>query len=350
MKRRAIRELELATFATRHGWPAMIADHEADEADVMTTLDALLVSMPGRRRVRALELASMIEHQLHPTTTQGRRLNEALIESLRVDYQHAFPVRPPPQRSAQGPSVLLAATPRSGNTLLQRLFAELFDYAVIAAPTIDDIAADQVIAPVLMQVHAVNNRQAHRFVDQVGARVLTIARHPLDVLLSMLHFSRHEPQILDWLDGAGVPGPETLRGASPTSSQFVDWASGRGAARLLALTQGWWNDAVAVGVRYEDLVASTTSVLEKLVAELGITARLDEVDPEATREQTLVGLANHHRWRSKADGWQELLTAPVAERLHRAHRKVFDDLGYDMPAPSTLTDDEANRNWRQLKR
>lgn len=350
MKRRAIRELDLSTFADRHAWPAIIARHEADEAAVMASLDGLLRSVPGRRRVRALELASMIEHQLHPTTSQGRRLNQAIIDTLRSDYRHAFLMRPTAPLSAQGPPVLLAATPRSGNTLLQRLFAELLGYAVLAAPTLDDIAPDEVVAPVLMQVHAVNNRQAQRFVDEVGARVVTVARHPLDVLVSMLHFSRHEPQILDWLDGAGIPSPETLRGASPTSSQFVEWAAGKGAGRLLALTQGWWHEPATARVRYEDLVASTTSVLEKLVAELGIAARLDEADPEATREQTLVGLANHHRWRSKANGWQDLLTGQVVERLHRAHRKVFDDLGYTVPGPSALTEDDANRNWRQLKR
>ncbi|MGF1599837.1 MAG: sulfotransferase domain-containing protein [Acidimicrobiales bacterium] len=253
-------------------------------------------------------------------------------------------------RLAPGRPVLLLGTPRSGNTLLQRLFHELLGFPVLGAPTIDDIDVSRVDSAVFIQMHAPHSRAAERFVDQLGARVVTIARHPLDVLISILHFSRHERQILDWLDGAGIPSPDTLAGAAPTSDEFVDWAAGKGAARLLGVTHGWWRQPDTRRIYYEDLISDTSSVMATLIADLDLGPELDlerrlvDADADELRQQALLGLANHHRWRGKANGWREFLTRPIAERLHDAHRRVFDDLGYTIDG-STASPAEASAAW-----
>ncbi len=350
------RELDLADFARRHHWPETIAAAGVDDALVTDALQALMVSMPGRRRVRAMELASLIEGRLIDEAAPAQAdLYRTLAATLRNDYHRAFVVdraRPLTGR----PNVLLTSAPRSGNTLLQRLFHEVFGYPVLAAPTIDDVATELVTAPVLMQIHAVRNRRALQFVDRLSARVVTVARHPLDVVISILHFSRHEPQILDWLDGEAIGSPTTLRGASPTSEQFVEWATGSGASRLLAITADWWNDPATYRIRYEDLIASTGPVVAKLADDLGIVVpeATDEllgepVDPDGVRERTLVGTPNHHRWRSKADGWRDFLPRPVAERLAVTHRRVLADLGYAVDGPF-VDAEEAAANWRAQKR
>ena len=357
MKRHRPRELTLDAFAAIHHWPEHIArDRDratcGDDGDVMAYLGELLTCLPGRRRVRALELASLVEARLGTGQPGGDGLHRTLIDSLRSDHRCAFRIVPTPAPAPAGSPVLLAATPRSGNTLVQRLFAEVGGYSVVAAPTVADLEPDAIHGRVFIQCHAPADRHAHRFAAAIGARVVTVARHPLDVLLSVLHFSRHEPQILDWLDGA-VLSPDSLRGASPTGDRFLRWAGRRGAARLLGITHRWWRESGVERIRYEELVADPGRVVDELFAALGVDADGEESRVAEVRETALAGLANHHRWRATPEGWRDLLTAEVAAQLGRRHQAVLDDLGYTVdadPSVPPLTESAARRNWEQLKR
>ena len=115
-----------------------------------------------------------------------------------------------------------------------------------------------------MQIHAPRNRVTERFVAELDARVVTVARHPLDVLVSILHFSRHEPQILDWLNGEAIDSLEILADATPISDQFVEWACGEGAGRLLAVTHDWWDQPKVCRIRYERLIVDPRAELTRL--------------------------------------------------------------------------------------
>jgi hypothetical protein len=350
MKRRVPLEIDLRTYATEHEWSALITTHNADEPTVFATLDELLYALPGRRRVRALELASLVEARFGEPADNHQAALVAIAASLRADYRYAFTVDPSNRPGPSARPVILTATPRSGNTLLQRLFAELTGYSVIAAPTFADLAESEVTGPVFVQVHAPNDRHARKFVAGIDADVVTLARHPLDVLLSVLHFSRFEPQILDWLDGAAIPDPTTLHDATPTSEQFIRWATGKGAARLLAITHRWWREGTSHQLRYEDLVTDTPGTVGKLLAELGIHPQRADVDIDVIADQiragALLGLPNHHRWRSTPNGWADLLPIETAIKIHRAHRRVFDDLGYSLAAADPLLDESnAKTNW-----
>ena len=87
-----------------------------------------------------------------------------------------------------------------------------------------------------------------------------LARHPLDVLVSILHFASHEPQTARWLDGEG--GDESsILGAEPASAAFLASATGPRARALLAVTPEWWPHG-GVAVRYEDAVGSPEAALE----------------------------------------------------------------------------------------
>jgi hypothetical protein len=59
-----------------------------------------------------------------------------------------------------------------------------------------------------------------------------LARHPLDVLVSMLNFIRHEPLTARWLEG-NAEIPKTLVGQAPTSENFLNYAMSWGAENLL---------------------------------------------------------------------------------------------------------------------
>jgi hypothetical protein len=200
-----------------------------------------------------------------------------------------------------------------------------------------------------MQVHVSNNRRARQFATRLGARVVTVARHPIDVLVSALHFARNEHQVVDWLDGKVVPERSVLASASPTSDEFVEWAVGKGAARLLDVTASWWNVPGVCRIRYEDLVTDPVGTFGWAVAELDIDRRSDAEVVASVRADALAGLPNHHRWRGKPGGWCDLVTGDIASRIELAHHRVFEQLRYTVSGP-VVDLDQAVENWATHRR
>jgi hypothetical protein len=346
-----------------------------------------LAAFPGRRIVRSLELASLIDLYLssaldhparllgeppasgreRPPTSRRRRTPApgydlrpaltALRDTLSGQPGVGFAVarsRSPREsgRSAEpvaGDRVLIASTPRAGNTLVQRLLVHSFGHEVVAAHGLSDVDLDKVAGRIVFQLHLGRSDRAVAFATMARARVITIARHPLDVLLSILHFSQHEPQVLYWLDGQAFDRPGRLVGASPTSPAFLDWATGDGAAGLLAVTSSWWSDPAVLRLRYEDLVGDTDETMAALAADIGLGGEAPKANAKRIQELVLRGLPNHHRWRGKPGGWRDLLPADVATTIRDAHRATFDALGYDVTV-DTVDQATADLNWLALKR
>ncbi len=349
MKRRTQLETDLDAYATSHDWPALFARHGADQAAVMAQLRTLLGALPARRRVRALELALLLEAHLDRSPADERAVSEAIVESLRTDYHHAFRVAGGARPAGTAKPVLITTSPGSGGPLLQRMVADLTGFPTLAASTVADLDPDSVAGPALIHVHAPNDRQARKFVAATDAEVITVARHPFDVLLSAAHASHLEHTALDWLDGAVIPSPEALRGASPTSEQFLTWATDKGAARLLDITRRWWRDGTTHRVRYEDLIADPPGAIGKLLAGLGIAPDLAETHADHLRALAGGEQGDPHRWRNVPNGWRDLLPVETATRVHRAHRRAFLDLDYTLLAADPLLDEiTAASNWRAL--
>ena len=63
-----------------------------------------------------------------------------------------------------------------------------------------------------------------------GFRTIVLARHPLDVLISILVFSQHYHATAEWLDGS-YGDERCLQGSCPMSEAFAAYAAGRGLAR-----------------------------------------------------------------------------------------------------------------------
>ena len=195
-----------------------------------------------------------------------------------------------------------------------------------------------------MQLHARRTTELETLVAEHGFHVAVLARHPLDVLISILHFARHEPETANWLNGAG--GDErSILDAEPTSRAFVRYATSRRAKALLSVSPQWW-DRADVRMRYEDLVSNTRSELELVVRSLeqdpvrGYDHVLDEVTFESLQREA----ANVHFWRGNPNSWQMLPTIPIARKLMDTHREVVAKLGY-----ATLPDEQtARQRWADL--
>ncbi|MFO0966812.1 MAG: sulfotransferase domain-containing protein [Gemmataceae bacterium] len=242
----------------------------------------------------------------------------------------------------------IISTPRAGNNWLQNLLSRAYDLprlSPVSLPNVDwmGLPRDCVLIlhwrrdPALVEL-----LHTHRF------RVISLARHPLAVLVSILHFALREPT--GWLHDDGAE--QAILGLSPASPGFLDYACGPRAAALLAVTCDWWRAPGCLRVRYEDLLADPEEELRRLVDAIGVPPRRPV--HEAAAAVTLAGLRAqhperpHHFWQGRPDLWKTLLPAAAAHKIAAAHPTAFAPLGYGGDPDPDLTDAQADANWRSL--
>ena len=86
---------------------------------------------------------------------------------------------------------------------------------------------------VILQLHWPPGEDFVLQLDQHGFRPIVLARHPLDVLISILAFSQHDDSTVRWLGGAGG-NERCIDGASPLSEAFLAYATGPRTVRFWA--------------------------------------------------------------------------------------------------------------------
>lgn len=97
----------------------------------------------------------------------------------------------------------LVSSPRSGNSWLRMLLSSLYDLQQNAVHYPQAINWADLPENCIVQIHWHNESQFNSLLKLHGFDVVTIARHPLDLLLSVLHFAPHEPQTACWLQSEG---------------------------------------------------------------------------------------------------------------------------------------------------
>lgn len=243
--------------------------------------------------------------------------------------------------------IAIVSTPRSGNSWLRRLLTDAYGLAELAAHTPADVYWGGLPARCVLQIHW---RREASFLDLLGQhrfRVVVLARHPLDVLVSVLQFAPHEPETARWLEGEG--GDESaLTGATPRGPAFLAYAASPRAAALLSVTREWWDAPGAYPLRYEDLVGDPAGELRRLSVALG-RPMPGEIAAEVVAANSLERLRacsrNSHFWRGRPGHWRELLTAEAARRIAQAHPASFGGLGYVCDPDEGLDAERADANW-----
>lgn len=240
----------------------------------------------------------------------------------------------------------LISSPRSGNTWFRRLLQHCYTVPGVLRHEMTDRDWAELLPECVLQIHWPRTAEFDSRLAENGFRVLTIARHPLDVLISVLHFAWYEPTTADWLRGDGG-SEDGLLAASPNSRAFVEYATGPRAAALLRVTCDWWGLPDVIGVKYEDLVADTAGVM------VDVTGRIAPIrcpsPGEAVAACAMESLrresVNNHYWKGKPGVWRELLPAAVVREIVPAIAPVLEHLGYDAVPDPALTPADADRNW-----
>lgn len=241
----------------------------------------------------------------------------------------------------------LACTPRTGNVWARRILAGAIGGAEVAAHRPEEIPWADLKPPCIVAMHWHRTPELCDLLRRADFQVMVTVRHPLDVLISILHFCQYEPATARWLEGEG--GDESpLFGADPAGPQFLQYALGERARSLLGISAEWYASARAV-IRYEQLVADPEGTLERTLPLLGCEARAPL--SEVVRNNTLARLrplSRHHFWRGEPGLWRRLIPPDHARQIYHCHRDLFELWGYARPAEASLSAAEARENWRQL--
>jgi hypothetical protein len=257
------------------------------------------------------------------------------------------------QQRSYGDDVLRIAllnTPRSGSTWLRCLLSTLLDLEQLTAFVPDDIDWQALPERAVIHLHAHRTPAMLDLLERHAIRPVVLRRHPLDVLISILHFAPHEPATARWLDGEG--GDERLLyGAAPMSQNFLRYAKGARAKALLSLSPEWARDERAVEISYERLVAATVEELDRITCELSVKPVRDLrwTTEQHSLARHRAASRNQHYWRGQPGLWRHLLTHDVARDIHNSLRESFDAFGYACDADPQLTLDRAHGNWSSLR-
>src|SRR3954454_23344239 len=110
----------------------------------------------------------------------------------------------------------IISTPRSGNTWLRHLLGTSLALRHFPRLTPEECPWDAWPDRCALQAHWMPEDDILQRLDEHRFQVITLARHPLDVLVSLLQFDQ------TWHTGRG------LAGLDPTSPGFLSYATGEG--------------------------------------------------------------------------------------------------------------------------
>src|SRR4051794_17510699 len=241
--------------------------------------------------------------------------------------------------------IAIIASPRTGQTWLRSILWNAWGFPPVAVHNWTEAPAE-LPSDCLFGIHWPREPNFLRWLAERDFHVIVLARHPLDILVSALHFVHHEPQTARWLEGlTGLPAG--LIGESPASPGFLRYALSFGSETLLSVSYQWWQHEGSIRIRYEDLVRTPEQTLMSIADTLG----LDTVGfAPALRANSLEKLraVNFHGWQGTPGLWRQLIPWPTARRIRARHRSVFEGLGY-RTMPSLLTYAAAQRHWDQLR-
>ncbi|OWK43647.1 hypothetical protein FRUB_03246 [Fimbriiglobus ruber] len=239
------------------------------------------------------------------------------------------------------------STPRSGNTWLRHLISAAYGLSETCTHELNESDWQELPDRHAVQIHHGPEPSFLAHLRAHHARPLTIARHPLDVLVSILQFAINEPETSRWLAGRG--GDESiLYGAMPRSRAFVEYATGPRAKALLAVTRDWWIRPDVIRVRYEEVVAGPVTGLAPLVAAVGPPAEPFGAASNFTLDRLRSTSVNNHFWQGRPGLWRELIPAAEAREIAAAHAETFATLGYTCAPDPDLDPAAADRNWVRL--
>ena len=243
--------------------------------------------------------------------------------------------------------VCLSSTPRSGNTWMRHALADWFEAPSSAVHSPREVDWSALPDRYVLQIHWPPSESWLRRLRQHNFRVVSIARHPAAVLLSILRFAQRDDSTSRWLLGR-AGNERALVGATPIDQQFAQYVKSPRAKLLLGITPSWWLIPATVKLRFEDLIANPSVEMGKVLAELDADAGKRTQDgimpPDLLEMRRRVPSNAYHFWTGSASGWRRFMTRELSEAIQAHHNEAFAVLGYS-PLPVDNSAEEVQMEW-----
>ena len=248
--------------------------------------------------------------------------------------------------------VAILSTPRVGNGWLRHLLAIVYDAEQWPRATLQEVEWERLPERCVLQIHWHREPALVERLERYGFRVATMVRHPLDVMISILHFALVDASTARWLGGEA--GDENgIFGAMPRSRAFLDYVRGPRAAALLRVSPEWWDAAGDLQVRYEALLDGAERQLERIVDVIGTAPRASisaAIERATIREMRRHFRDDHYYWMGQAGLWRQTLLAEDVASLAPAVEAWLTAFGYDADADPRLDARAADARWIDLLR
>ncbi|MEO6810811.1 MAG: sulfotransferase domain-containing protein [Isosphaeraceae bacterium] len=248
--------------------------------------------------------------------------------------------------------IAIVSSPRSGNTWLRGMLSRVFGLQEFAIHTPEELDWDHAPQRCVVQIHWMRTEPFTTLLEQHGFQVVTLARHPLDVLLSALNYNSYMHLDKACLQGPSCPACAILE-AKPRDPAFLDYCCTGEGPLILSHSPDWWSAPGVHRVRYEALVQKPHETLGALVADLGLDARksIDEAvaDYDMKSLRSVREVTHYHYWQGRPGHWRTMLPAAEARQIAATHTEVFNTLGYLCDPDESLTNLQADLNWFQVQ-
>lgn len=242
--------------------------------------------------------------------------------------------------------IAVVSTPRSGNTWLRRVLADVLGLEQLAVHSPSEVPWTSLSDNLILQLHWYPTADFYGLLLSSGFQPISIMRHPLDVLLSIHHFSQWELETNRWLEGLGGSEDE-LRGSLPSDEPLLEYALGSRFAALLDVSAQWARTGIH-SVRYEDFVRNSANELARVVSAVGGSAAPSSLEQTLRRHSVSnarTGTSNGHFWQGQVGTWRGFLPGSAVERIAPSLSRWIEPFGYVVEADTSLTRAQAGSNF-----
>ena len=243
--------------------------------------------------------------------------------------------------------ILIASTPKTGNTWLAHLMADIYGLPIRQLPLEFTLEQIEQLGPCwVMNQHALPNSSLLNWLHHNHVHLLTTLRHPCDTLVSLLHYATGLALIpeMDSILARAMTGDWGKYGPNVTAfvrTHFKDYV--RLSAEWLWLTD-------SIGVRYEDLWRDPVGVVQAVTQRIR-EVPLDRIERSVERcdlslMRSLAGKISSFFRKGGSGHWKDELPAEVINifRHEPPYPQLFAALGY------SLDTDERARPMRAPRR
>lgn len=246
----------------------------------------------------------------------------------------------------------LLSTPRSGNTWTRAMLGSLYDLEQIPVHHPEEIDWENLPRRCVIQIHWYPIEPFLTQLREHEVRVVVLARHPLDTLMSWLNYVYYIHQE-GYCEGGGKCLDCGIVGVSPRSEAFLEWTRQEYARCFLYHSPSWWIQPGAIQVRYEDLVAEPEPALGRLADAVGEPVRrsiAEVVEANSIgRKKPGQDTWHFHFWQGQPGLWRKLIPAAEARAIAASIPEPFEMLGYACDPDESLEAAQADLNWLRLQ-